>query len=99
MRQEIEFWRDAIAGEVGSLVEKGAIEIYRGERAREYLREHPAATSYPAKPVFVAKDRQEEMPCSYLRKLHNRGKQREHIQFYPRCDRSETGTETRSIPG
>ena len=55
VRQEIELWRDAIAGEVGSLVEKRAIEIYKGERAREYVREHPAATTYPAKPVFVAK--------------------------------------------
>jgi hypothetical protein len=55
VRQEIKLWRDAIAGEVGSLVENGAIKIYDRERGREYLREHPAATSYPAKPVFVAK--------------------------------------------
>ena len=55
VRQELGLWIEAITGEVNSLVEKGAIERYRGVAAREFLREHPGACSYPAKPVFVAK--------------------------------------------
>ena len=55
VRLELELWKEAIENEVRSLEEKQATEIYRGNRGREYLKEHPAAVSYPAKPVFVQK--------------------------------------------
>ena len=34
VRQELELWIEAITGEVNSLVDKGAIERYRGTAAR-----------------------------------------------------------------
>ena len=54
-RAELEKWIAPISAEMNSLVEKGAVEVLKKEKARMYLREHVGANVYPSKPILVRK--------------------------------------------